>query len=152
MEADYTMLKQEKLYDAWAQLFVSRRNLSANGIIINYTDFIADENSVLHDEKAIAIWTGAIHTKPISVEKGLYSLVVTARGTPLKNEFSHLNLYINNKKIGDFSTTGQFSDMEFPLEIVNDSITLKIEMDNDLMQKGVGDRNAFVKNIILKKK
>lgn len=152
LDKDYILLKQEKFYDAWAQLFVSKNRIAARGITINYTDFAAGEGAVLNDQKAIAIWAGAIHTKPIQLEKGTYKLTIMAMGTSFKDEFPHLNIYSSGKKIGDFYTTAQFAGREFIFENESDSIVLKIEMDNDLNQEGVGDRNAFIQNIILEKK
>lgn len=150
LDKDYVLLKQDKFFDAWAQLFVSRKKLSA-GHILNYTDFAPGEGAVLNDQKAIAIWSGAIHTKPIHLEKGTYSLIITAMGTSFKDEFPHLNIYNSDKKIGNFYTTNQFAYKELMFENVNDSTILKIEMDNDLSQEGAGDRNAFIQSIILEK-
>jgi hypothetical protein len=146
------LLKQEKFYDAWAQLFVSKKRISASGTTINYTDFAPGEGAVLNDQKSIAIWAGAIHTKPIHLEKATYKLTIMAMGTSFKDEFPHLNIYSSDKKIGDFYTTAQFAGKEFTFENVSDSVVLKIEMDNDLNQEGVGDRNAFIQNIMLEKK
>ncbi|WP_166437319.1 glycosyltransferase family 39 protein [Niastella caeni] len=151
LDKEYMLLKQEKFFDAWAQLFVSRKKLSANNIIINYTDFPTGEGTVLNDQKAIAIWTGAIYTKPIHLEKRTYKLTIIAMGTSCKDEFPHLNIYNSNKKIGDFYAKDQFANKEFTFENVNDSTILKIEMDNDLMQEGAGDRNAFIQRIMLEK-
>jgi mannosyltransferase len=150
LDKDYMVLKQEKFYDAWAQLFVSRKKLLA-GHVINYTDFAPGEGAVLNDQKAIAIWAGAIHTKPIHLEKGTYSIIIAAMGTSFKNEFPHLNIYNSDKKIGNFYTTDQFAYKELMFDNVNDSTILKIEMDNDLSQEGVGDRNVFIQSIILEK-
>jgi dolichyl-phosphate-mannose-protein mannosyltransferase len=152
LDKDYILLKQEKFYDAWAQLFVSRKRIATSGINISYTDFAPGEGAVLNDQKAIAIWAGAIHTRPIQLEKGAYKLSIMAMGTSFKDEFAHLNIYNGDKKIGAFYTTAQFAGKEITFENVNDSIVLKIEMDNDLNQEGVGDRNAFIQNIILEKK
>lgn len=151
LDKDYMLLKQDKFYDAWAQLFVSKKRMNTNGINISYTDFAPGEGTVLNDQKAIAIWAGAIHTQPIHLEKGTYKLSIMAMGTSFKDEIPHLNIYCNGKKIADFYTTGQFAGKEFTFENVNDPVVLKIEMDNDLNQEGVGDRNAFIQNIILVK-
>jgi hypothetical protein len=138
------LLKQEKFHDAWAQLFVSKKRLATNGTTISYTDFAPGEGTILNDQKVIAIWTGAINTKPIHLEKGAYKLSIMAMGTSFKDEFPHLNIYGEGKKIGNFYTTAQFTSKEFTFENANDTVTFKIEMDNDLNQEGVGDRNAFI--------
>jgi len=151
LDKDYILQKQEKFYDAWAQLFVSKKRISTNGITISYTDFAPGEGTVLNDQKAIAIWAGAINTKPIHLEKGTYKLSIMAMGTSFKDEFPHLNIYSSGKKIGDYYTTAQFTGKEFIFENVSEMITFKIEMDNDLNQEGVGDRNTFIQNIILEK-
>jgi mannosyltransferase len=149
---NYVLLKQSKFYDAWAMLFVSKKGYYDNATIINYTDFAPKEGTILHDQKAIAIWAGAIHTNPIKLEKGRYQLTIIANGTSLKDEFPHLNIYSSDKKIGDFYVADVFSSKEFTFENTSDSTVLKIEMDNDLTQEGVGDRNAFIQTIILDKK
>jgi hypothetical protein len=151
LDKDYMLLKQENFYDAWAQLFVSRKKLSTDVVIINYTDFAPGEGAVLNDQKAIAIWTGVIHTNPIQLEKGTYRLIISAMGTSCKGEFPHLNVYSSDKKIGNFYSKEQFANKEFTFENMNESTILKIEMDNDLMQEGAGDRNAFIQSIILEK-
>lgn len=152
LDKDYMLLKQENYFDAWAQLFVSRKKLSAGYVIINYTDFAPGEGALLNDQKAIAIWEGAIHTNPIQLEKGTYRLTISAMGTSCKNEFPHLNVYNSDKKIGDYYIKDKFANKEFTFENVDESTILKIEMDNDLMQEGLGDRNTFIQSIMLEKK
>ncbi len=154
LEQNYVLLRQNKFYDAWAMLFVAKNKVpqKVNATVISYTDFAPGEGTVLNDEKVIAIWSGAIHTKTIPLSKGTYSLSVLSRGTSAKDEFSHLNVYCSGKKIGEFYTTEALGSREFLFENNGDNATFTIEMDNDFTQEGHGDRNAFIQSLILEKK
>lgn len=150
IDTAYNMAADEKFYDAWAQLFIHKKTMADQYRVIDYQDF--ENVSILEDIKAAAIWGGTIQTRPISLKKGLFKLTITAMGTPVKGTFPHLNIYLGQTKVGDYFVKGAMEDKSFTVESPGqDSLVLKIEMDNDFYLEGEGDRNAFVRKIVLEK-
>lgn len=105
----------------------------------------------LNNEKVIAIWADPIQSKPMLLKKGKYKLTLKLKGTPAGNIFPHINLYINNKKIGEMPSASFYQNFEFNFEVKNTQKSMiKIQMDNDLSIPSSGeDRNAFFENITL---
>jgi len=105
------------------------------------------------NETQVAIWNGFINSKPIFLQKGTYHVNITSRGTPAVGVFPHNNIFINDKKIGDFVSPDLDRQSTFDFEQDHDTlITIKIDMDNDTIANGE-DRNTFIRSIsILKNK
>gem|GEM_PF-680543 len=126
-----------------------------NFVSLTYKDFIlTNPNQFFNGEgkNTIALWSNyGVTSKPISIPVGKYKLTVVASGTPANGVFPHLNVYVNNIKIGNYFTTSTFSGADFFLEQKNDeNPTLRIEMDNDeLNAEKHEDRNAFIYRVFL---
>ena len=56
-------------------------------------------------DRQIAIWNGAIHSKPVLLKKSKYRITIAIMGTPAATVFPHMNIYINGNKIADFFVT-----------------------------------------------
>ena len=149
---EYTLLKEQKFYDAWAQLFVSKSILDKNYRMITYNDFAPGEGSVLPAEEVIANWGGVIHSKPVTLQQGKYEITIAARGTAVKGAFPHVNVYVNDVKVTDYQVTGELKDNQFIYENPSEGqVIIKLDFDNDLTVEGEGDRNLFVRSIMIKK-
>lgn len=148
----YVLLKQKNFYDAWAQLFISKTRQTDSYRVIGYNDFAPAGGTVFPSEERIVVWGGSILTKPVSLQKGTYDFTISASGTKVEGEFPHLNIYCNEEKIADYHVSDVMKDTSFKFENrYKGEVTFKIDFDNDLMIPGEGDRNAFLKYIILKK-
>lgn len=151
LDTAYTLLKERTFYDAWALFYMSKRFMTANYIFIKYDDFAPGTGSVLTNEKQIAIWKGAISTKPVAIKKGTFKMAISAMGTSAANVFPHLNIYMNGKKIANYFVTGNMEEKSFDFDIDSDmNATFTIEMDNDFQVPPNQDRNTFVQYIIIK--
>ena len=151
LDTAYDMIEAEDFFDCWAQLYVSRKILSSQRVVIG-PDKFPGFVSTLDNERFIAVWGGSVSSLPISLKAGQYTIDIRSRGYSSQNVFPHLNIYVDNKPIGNFFVTQDLQKKEFDLEIKKDSdVILKIEMDNDFADAS-GDRNAFISKIIITKK
>ena len=147
LDSAYVLEKENVLHDAWAQLY-TLKNLRPGYVQLRYNDFT--DGAPLSDEKVLAIWGGAVHTRSVKLKKGSYKLTITSRGTESGNAYPHLNVYAGAKKLGDFFTTAELTDKAFEFELLNDEeIIFKLEMDNDAYVPGKSDRNAFIKSVVI---
>jgi mannosyltransferase len=148
LDSGYILLKQKDFYDAWAQLYVAKSHAAGKIHTIDYNGF--DGGAVLADEKMVAIWSGSIESKPITLAKGKFIVTIAVKGDPGGGQYPHLNIYIGGKKLADFFVTGNMENMQFVFENSSDDpVVIKIELDNDFAAAGQGDRNAFVGSILI---
>lgn len=148
LDTAYVLIKQKEFYDAWARLYVSKKGSGNDYSIISYDQFIG--GSVLQDQQIVAVWTGSIQSKPLLLPRGKYQLTILAKGDHGGGQYPHLNIYIDKNKIGDYYLSGNIENMQFDFENTStESITITIEMDNDFDKPGQGDRNAFIKQILI---
>ena len=155
---NYILSKQQNFYDAWAQLFVLKAQSDSyykqydSNKVIKFNAFAPNEGTVYPIDERIAIWGGAIHTNPVSLAKGIYDITISAMGTDVRGEYPHVNIYANGEKIASYYVSGVMNDKIFKFQNRRDrDVVLKIDFDNDLTIEGEGDRNLFLKYIILKK-
>jgi hypothetical protein len=151
LDTAFDLEKEKDFYDAWAQLFISKHYMSDQLMVIGLDKF---PNSVatLGNERLVAVWGGAITSLPIPIKAGHYNMEISARGYPARNIFPHLKVYVNDNQIGDFFVSESLQQKNLDFEIKSQTnVIIKIEMDNDLSD-ATGDRNAFIKKIIIWKK
>jgi hypothetical protein len=131
---------------------VKPANADTNLIVINYNDFDPGNTFDLNGEKVIAIWATDVTTKPLLLSRGKYSLGIVAKGTPVSSVYPHIKIMINDRMIGDFSTTENYRQQNFSFELETDEkAVIKIIMDNDEASADQKeDRNTFVKGIYIK--
>ena len=110
LDTGYLLLKQKDFMDA-ARLYVSRKQVPGNYFMLGGHDF--GEVSIIPEDKAIAIWSDAIHSKSIHLEAGQYTVSIIARGDQGKKVFPHLNIYINQQKVAEFFVTDKFETRSF---------------------------------------
>lgn len=149
LDTAYRLVKQHDFYDAWAMLFISRKEADKKYAIIRYDQF--HDGAPFPKEEFVAIWGGAIYSNRFSLPRGKYRITVRAWGDPGGGEFPHVNIYVNDIKAGDYFLTNRPEEKSFTCEINGDTAVVKIEMDNDFAEPGKGDRNVFVKNVLLEK-
>lgn len=149
LDTVYQLVKQSEFFDAWASLYVAKNIFDKNFTIIRFDQFEGTNISIT--EEYVAVWTGAMHSKPVSLPKGKYKLTIRARGDPGGGQFPHVNIYVNDNKAGDYFLTNSTEDKSFNFEINVDTVVIGIEMDNDFFEPGKGDRNVFVTNILIER-
>ncbi len=152
LDTAYSLIEQKTFYDAWAKFYASKENSAGGYYNIRYTDFAEHEGEILPAQKEIAIWNGAIHSKPLMLKKGHYAILISAMGTAAAQVFPHLNIYINGKKIRDYFVTGKIEENGSEFEISTDTnAVITVEMDNDItIPEKKEDRNVFLQNIVVK--
>jgi hypothetical protein len=147
LDSGYILLKQADFFDAWAQLYVAKTAADGKIYVIDYNGF--EGGAVLAADKMVAIWTGSIESKPVTLPKGKYNVTLSVKGDPGGGQFPHLNIYINGKKITDFFVTATMENKQFVFQSNSDGpVVIRIEMDNDYAAEGQGDRNAFVGTVL----
>ncbi len=121
-------------------------------MLITYIDFAENEGTVSSENKEIALWNGAIHSKPVNIKHGKYNLSILARSSDANNEFSHINIYCNDQKIGDYFLTASMEEKTYVFQAPNDtSIVVTVDIDNDISIPGGGDRNVFLQHIVFER-
>lgn len=150
LDTAFDLIEKRTFFDAWAEFYASKDPRSGGYFKFKYTDFTDGEK--LNDQKQVAIWNGSIHSRTINIKRGDYTLTIKAWGTPAASVFPHLNLYINDKKIGDYFVTAGPEEKQIQFQLVESmSGALRIEMDNDMMlPEKREDRNAFVESVLIK--
>jgi hypothetical protein len=89
----------------------------------------------------------AVEAKPISLSPGKYSVTVVSKGGEVDGVYCHNNLYVNNMKLGDFTSTYLLGRYKFYFEVKdNNPVVIKVDMDNDAAKEG-HDRNSFISYI-----
>jgi hypothetical protein len=147
LDTAYILVKQSEFYNAWATLYISKYTAGKEYISIKPDQF--EGGAFLPADGVIAIWNGAIRSKPVSLPKGKYRITITAKGDMGGDQYPHLNVYINDIKTGDYYVSGDMAGKSFDFDNTGDSIILKVEMDNDFAEPGKGDRNAFIGSVLI---
>jgi len=147
---EYELMVERKFYDAWAQLYIRIGDTAINNFqLLKSGNFPPGAVINAYDDNVVAIWNGAVTSKPFHLKKGKFSVNVEALGTKARHSFAHLNVFVQGQKIGDFYTTDQFDIKTFsyvsPTD--TDNATIKIELDNDYSDTK-DDRNAFIRSIL----
>jgi hypothetical protein len=145
LDSSFVLMKQQRFYDAWAQLYLSKKMIAGQ---LTTADFPpADIADV--DGKVVAIWGGFVTSHPIALPAGAYTLHILARGTPALQVYPHVIVSVNGTRIGDYFATGTFQDVQLPYRHTGvDSVRVTIGYDNDLTDPRTGDdRNLFLQNI-----
>jgi hypothetical protein len=103
-------------------------------------------------EKEIAFWgNSSITTQPLTLSPGSYVVTVIIIGYPLDGVGTHHNIYVNDRKAGDFYATQEYDDYSVPFSIDTPATAvIKIDMDNDA-SNGHEDRNAFMKAMVVRR-
>ena len=114
-------------------------------LIIDYNDVPA-EFHFGDKEKEIAFWgNSSITTQPLTLSPGNYVVTVVIIRYPVHGIVTHHNMYVNDRKAGDFYAGPQYNDYSIPFSIENtQTVTIRMDMDNDA-SNGHEDRNAFMK-------
>lgn len=79
---------------------------------------------------------------------------ILSKGSPAKNIYPHIHVFVNNREIGDYFTPADYQQTEFSFDQnENGNITIGFAMDNDYLDSvKKEDRNAFVQNIYINSK
>jgi hypothetical protein len=151
LDTAYDLEKTKDFYDCWARLYVSRHIPSSQRIIIRPDKFPGNVTTV-NEESFITVLRGAVSSLPILMKAGKYTFDIRSRGYASHDIFPHLNVYVGNQLLANFFVTQSLEKKQFDLEIKKDSdVILKIEMDNAAADT-LGNRNAFISEIVISKK
>jgi hypothetical protein len=136
--------------DAFAKLIV-RKN--PNDRFFNYSvPFNPDQMTELDNEKVLVIWDGQAVLNTPGLSKGKYKMSVISKGTQASGVYPHINVFVNDLKIGDYIATPRFERKDFSFDIKTNNAVIKLQMDNDLYDPAKNeDRNLFVRSVILNK-
>lgn len=116
---------------------------------IDYQSYKDIQPSVQGSKFFIPLWNNSSVSSPVTLEKGKYALLLTARGDAAKGIFPHLNIRIDQKLVGQFDLKNAVDKYTLFFEadtLINGQ--LSISMDNDTTTADE-DRNAFIENIII---
>ena len=148
LDSAFLLVKEKQFLDAWAGLYISRNSKDSDFILLNYNAFTG--GSSLTDRKLAAIWNGSIVTQAIPLQKGVYSLQIFAYGDQGGGEFPRMNVYVNDKKLGDYLLSNSIDEKDFILTLTEPgNCIIKLELANDFAEPGKGDRNIYVQRLLL---
>jgi len=151
LDTAYDLLEDTAFYDAWAQLYISKHSVSDQLRVIGMDKF-PNNVATLDNQRYIVVWGSAVTSVPIPIKAGHYNMEIVSKGSSSRNIFPHLKLYVNDQLIGEYFVTGNLGKKDFDFEMKDQTNALiKIEMDNDFAD-ATGDRNAFIRRIIISKK
>jgi hypothetical protein len=155
LEKSYCMVNSKDYFDAWAQLYVLKSTLMKKAIILDFEKFKYYQPFEIENATVIPIWESySIKSDTVFFPKGTYRVVVLARGTKAENEYPHLNVYLNESKIGNLFINESYEDhSSFFVEVNTDTKgVISIEFDNDKFDPVTKqDRNTFIKNVLFYK-
>lgn len=127
--------------------------MDTNFIKIKYNNFYPKHEFDLNTVNVEAIWDKDTIYSECTLPKGNYKISLVSCGTPFKDTFPHINVYMNEVKIGDYTCGKGFDINDFIYEQKQEGkVLLKILMDNDACDlKTHEDRNAFIKCVYINK-
>jgi hypothetical protein len=138
--------------DAWCELFIPRAQLSQvwrpSAAEIAPADLF-----VSGSDTSLALWNDMARRIRITLPDGSYSLFFLMYGTPSKNKGPHIRITAGGNAYPSFycQSTPAFSPA-IPVRSGSGSITLQVQMDNDVADSEPGrDRNAFIRSIWARK-
>lgn len=124
--------------DTWSKLYMKPGRLVA----FSGGDPFADSTRVL--------WgNGSFQTQPITLRPGRYELMVTGYGTKVGPNRSHVNVYLNEKRLTDYLMADNLTAHSIPFNLEETAeLQFRIEFDNDYSDPQTGeDRNIFVRSL-----
>jgi hypothetical protein len=146
IDSSFVLIKHQDFSGAWAQLYVYR---SLAGRQLHIGSFPAPFRFRLGEDSVIAVWDAHAVSATLPLNKGVYSVNMMMKGTPVKGVYPHMMLKINGLAVGSLSLTANFENYSFRYTHPGDTAAfLEILMDNDANDPGAGeDRNAFIRSI-----
>jgi len=153
LNAAFVLVRDTTLLDAWAQQYVIMSLSDNNYKIINYTSFNNEKAFNLSGQNVIALWTNnPVVSDSIFLDTGKFKIAILSKGTPARNIYPHINVFINENKIGDYFTTPDYKGTDFYFEHkLKEKVIINFIMDNDFADTTVKeDRNAFIQYISIK--
>jgi uncharacterized membrane protein len=145
LDTAWVRVKEKEFNDSWAMLFVPKKDNML--FMVRFTELEGGE-----DFYGIyrVIWNGSAQTKRLEIPPGNYRITLDGKGDMGGGAFPHVNVCVNGRKVYDFVWEGEKA-IHFETMINDPQTIIKIEMDNDFSEPGKGDRNVFVKNLMLER-
>ena len=151
IDSSFILFKQQSFYDAWAQLYIPRNAMRKNSLMLDYHTFSKEKPFNFNGDTVVPIWEKEIKSDSFLLKKGIYNIQVQILGTPALKVYPHIQVFINDKPIGNFYVSGtlKYYDLSFN-NTLDSPVVIRIIMGNDASFDSAGeDRNAFVKSIII---
>jgi hypothetical protein len=122
--------------------------IDSNVLVVGYEDFEGKYTSPA--EKIITLWGWEVVSNPVPIKAGAHAITIVSKGTPVKGEYPHLHVFVNDREVGAFYTTHSYGDATFRFSLdSNTSARIRLTMDNDLREVDE-DRNAFISRMYIK--
>jgi len=148
LDSIYVRVKEREFHDAWAQLYISKRKADSSFIFLNAGDFPGAPT--FDSGKLVAIWNGAIQSKEMQLNPGVYKISIQAFGQKGNAVFPLMSIRLGNMKVGEYYLTEQTEEKVFTATLYQlNNYALKLELLNDYSDPSKGDRNIFIKQVIL---
>lgn len=150
LDENFYLIDKLEYFDIWTRHYLYKNNENINHLGLNkFTPNYHTGGDIL---KLISNTT---ISKSLQLEKGMYRLAIESKSTPtppIKNQNSHLDVLINEKRIGGFYTTSEeFSIKLFDIYIdKNFQTKISLRFGNDFFD-GYNDRDLIIKSISLEK-
>ncbi len=156
LERYFFPAKSADFFDAWAYKYLIPKTKSSEITKLDCFDFPEMHRGLLNGDSIVTIWEeGPRTSRDLPFPAGEFELSMLSKGTSVGNIYPHLTVYVNDLKIGGFSTQNAFAlspELKFTLTQA-DSVCFKVIMDNDTsVAQTKEDRNAFIKGLYVRKK
>jgi mannosyltransferase len=151
LSQNYYKVRSANFYDAWAILYLNKKDQGALYEFIDEKSFDSSQTVFDNGEKVIPLWDNRPLLKQISLPKGKYRIEILSSGLPADSIYPHLNFKFAGETIGSFFTEKSLEYSIFNLSLPTDKEgDFVMFMDNDLAVKSKGeDRNAFIKSVLI---
>lgn len=150
LEENFYMVDKIEYFDIWARHYLYKNNnkikpLALDGFSPNYHA----------GGQVLKLISNTTISRPIQLEKGTYRIAVEAKSTPnppINNENAHVEISINEKRIGGFyANSEEFSLKLFDVNVEEDTQTaISLTFGNDFFDD-YSDRDILIKSISLEK-
>ena len=147
---NFYMVDKIEYFDIWARHYLYKNNnkikpLALDGFSPNYNA----------GGQVLKLISNTTISRPIQLEKGTYRIAIEAKSIPnppINNENAHVEITINEKRIGGFyANSEEFSLKLFDVNVEEDTQTaISLTFGNDFFDD-YSDRDILIKSISLEK-
>jgi hypothetical protein len=150
LEENFYMIDKIGYFDIWARHYLYKNNNKIKPLALD--DFSPNFNT---GSPVLKLISNSTISQPIQLEKGKYRLIIETKSIsnpPINNENAHLDVSINEKRIGGFyANSEEFSLKLFDVNVEEATQTeISLTFGNDFFDDN-NDRDLLIKGISLEK-
>ncbi len=150
LDENFYMIDKVEYFDIWARHYLYKNNNKIKPLALD--GFSPNFHS---GQPVLKLISNTTISQSIQLEKGKYRLIIEAKSIPnppIKNENAHLDVLINEKRLGGFyANSDEFSLKLFDVNVEKAAQTeISLTFGNDFFDD-YSDRDLIIKSISLEK-